>query len=87
MSKALHAILKSILLDLKKDNDEVLKEVEETLGNKVVVALLIEAGCPFKYIEAMIDTLPLSYIQRVHCVDQILISLKKIPTKGVAGIN
>ena len=76
MNKKGLAIVKSILDDIKTNDN--LDEASSTLNNRVTVELLLLAGCPEIFIQAMKETLDLSYTERRYCCDQILTKLKQI---------
>lgn len=78
MNNQVHAIIKSILTDIKSSDDLMVREAAATLRNGVVVDLLVSAGCPEYIINAMQETVPLSLVERRYCVDQILTNLKNI---------
>ena len=77
MNKKTKAIIKSILSDMKSDNQLLVTEAATTLDNRVVADLLLLAGCPQNIIHAMQETAPLSLVERRYCVDQILTKLKE----------
>ena len=83
MNKASVALIKNLLKDMSSNNDELrLDGARKFITTPYLCSILIEAGCPKNILDAMRDTIELSYVERVYCCKKILAEVKKIPALG-----
>jgi hypothetical protein len=87
MNKKLKAVLNSYLTDIASDDPVIFYGVFKAVSDQRTQVLLEEAGCPKELLDAMLDTLPLSTVERRHVVGKLKERIKKAPDIGVPGAN
>ena len=82
MNKISLAWTKILVKDVASDDAATFNGVCKFINDPEFREILTKAGCPENIINAIKETVDLSYVERVYCCKKILAEVKKIPALG-----
>jgi hypothetical protein len=77
MNRQTKAIILSLMKDIASKDSQILRDTERILYNSNMLSIFRSAECPENFIQAMRDSVELSYAERRHCSQALIKAFNK----------